>query len=241
MNKKTKGIVAGAAGAALLLGAGGTFALWSDAEHVPGGTITAGTLDIKATETQWYDVSPDRQDAQDIGVPFQWDASWLPQDTQVWSGPASGAVYSEFQTLDTDGPSGGTTPVVGHPIELDSWRIVPGDFVLGQNDVHLRAEGDNLRAEVTVVNTGSDGSELAQALGLSFFVTDGGAPVSEARPIGEPVHVTIDGSGDRLLQVHVIGNFPSGVSGQDLMSNVDAGEVQAVLDGLEVRVAQVRG
>ncbi|WP_410602946.1 TasA family protein, partial [Bacillus sp. SIMBA_008] len=47
MNKKLTGIVAGAAGAALLL-SGGTYALWYDSAEAPGGTITAGNLDVAA-------------------------------------------------------------------------------------------------------------------------------------------------------------------------------------------------
>lgn len=59
MNKKTTGVIAGAAGAALLVG-GATFALWSDSAPVAGGTITAGNLDVEAVAPQWKDVSEDR-------------------------------------------------------------------------------------------------------------------------------------------------------------------------------------
>ena len=58
MNRKTTGILAGAAGAALLIG-GGTFALWSDSVDVDGATITTGNLQIEASEMgwTWYDTS----------------------------------------------------------------------------------------------------------------------------------------------------------------------------------------
>lgn len=62
MNKKTTGIIAGAAGAALLL-AGSTFALWSDSGKAPGGVITSGNLDVDVVSTQWKDVSADRADS----------------------------------------------------------------------------------------------------------------------------------------------------------------------------------
>ena len=63
MNKKTTGILAGAAGAALLIG-GGTFALWNDGESVPGGTITTGNLDVAPVGSwTWVDLSEDRTDA----------------------------------------------------------------------------------------------------------------------------------------------------------------------------------
>ena len=54
MNNKTKGLVAGLAGAAVLAG-GSTFALWSDSDSVDGGAITAGNLDVAAIGTPaWF-------------------------------------------------------------------------------------------------------------------------------------------------------------------------------------------
>ncbi|MHA3685068.1 alternate-type signal peptide domain-containing protein [Leucobacter sp. HY1908] len=62
MKKQAQGIIAGAAGAALLLG-GTTFALWSDSEDVAGATITAGNLDVTLEKSEWFDVSADRTDS----------------------------------------------------------------------------------------------------------------------------------------------------------------------------------
>lgn len=62
MKKQTLGIIAGAAGAALLLG-GGTFALWTDSADADGGQITAGNLDVAVTESGWQDISADREDS----------------------------------------------------------------------------------------------------------------------------------------------------------------------------------
>jgi alternate signal-mediated exported protein len=60
MNKLTKGMIAGAAGVVLLLGGGGTFALWNDSADIPGGTISSGELSIDATTAGvWHDVSFD--------------------------------------------------------------------------------------------------------------------------------------------------------------------------------------
>jgi len=59
-SRRRKGIIAGVAGAALLL-TGGTFALWQDTANVTGGTITAGSLTLDGDAAAvWYDVSPDR-------------------------------------------------------------------------------------------------------------------------------------------------------------------------------------
>lgn len=61
MKNKTKGVIAGLAGLALLSG-GTTFALWSDSDSIPGGTITNGELGVTAASVGWFDVSPDRTD-----------------------------------------------------------------------------------------------------------------------------------------------------------------------------------
>ncbi|MBO0899659.1 alternate-type signal peptide domain-containing protein [Cellulomonas sp. zg-ZUI22] len=61
MKNRTKGVVAGVAGVALLAG-GTTFALWSDSADVAGGTITNGKLDVEASALAWVDASPDRAD-----------------------------------------------------------------------------------------------------------------------------------------------------------------------------------
>lgn len=114
MNKKTTGLVAGAAGAALLLG-GATFALWSDSDPVAGGTITAGNLDVEATQPEWLDVSQDRTDA-------------------------------------------------GHVIDLERFRIIPGDTIRGTFGFKAALEGDNMVAELSLADLAADG-ELLDALG----------------------------------------------------------------------------
>ena len=61
MNKLTKGAIAGAAGVALLLGGGGTFALWSSSQTVNAGPVRSGALSMDPlAEPTWRDVSADR-------------------------------------------------------------------------------------------------------------------------------------------------------------------------------------
>lgn len=72
MNKTVKGSIAGAAGVALLMGSFGTYAVWSDQETLPGGTVTSGELDIAAGAVTWEDVSvagPKRWQPGDLLVP----------------------------------------------------------------------------------------------------------------------------------------------------------------------------
>jgi len=67
-SRRRKGIIAGVAGAALLL-TGGTFALWQATTDVTGGTITAGNLTLDSgASAAWYDVSPDRDFALPVAV-----------------------------------------------------------------------------------------------------------------------------------------------------------------------------
>lgn len=69
MNKKTKGIIAGVAGIALL-GGGATFATWSDLAEIDGGTITSGKFLVQSVGTPaWYDISADRADAVATNLP----------------------------------------------------------------------------------------------------------------------------------------------------------------------------
>ena len=62
-SRRTQGILAGVAGAALLLG-GGTYALWTANDTITGGKITAGDLNIEAGTFAAFDVSADREDAK---------------------------------------------------------------------------------------------------------------------------------------------------------------------------------
>jgi len=72
MNNKTKGVIAGIAGIALL-GGGTTFALWSDSATVAGGTITNGNLEVAAIGTlAWVDASSPRVDEDHTIDPATW-------------------------------------------------------------------------------------------------------------------------------------------------------------------------
>ncbi|MFC8192799.1 alternate-type signal peptide domain-containing protein [Cellulomonas sp. NPDC057328] len=122
MKNKTKGLIAGAAGIALLTG-GSTFALWTASDSVAGGTITNGQLDVAALgDISWEDVSADRG----------------------------------------DGP---------HDITLTSWQMVPGDTIEGTQDIDVALDGDNLVAELTLLNTGTE--ELAEGVSVQYDVVQG--------------------------------------------------------------------
>ena len=195
MNKKTKGILAGVAGGALLLGAGGTFALWSDQATIPGGNITAGQLDVNAKELQWFDVSNDH--GGHLGLGIDWDridfgpeAHWngAATDFNTWSGDATGRdVY-----------------------DINAWRIVPGDQLLGVSDLTVDLEGDNLRADLTV-HAPAGTEDLGNALGLRYVLLDqGGNQVGEAAPLGQTMAQSLDAGEYRVL---IVGDFSDEITG----------------------------
>ncbi|MFE6234931.1 SipW-dependent-type signal peptide-containing protein [Cellulosimicrobium sp. NPDC057862] len=235
MDTKIKGVVAGVAGGALLLGAGGTFALWHDEAGVAGGTIRSGLLDVETQETRWFDVSPDQGDAADlvgeVGPGLRWDTGWLGPEQTVWNG-----VPTEFQRLDPDGTGSGTGDVVGHPIDdLGAWQAVPGDYVLGQTRVTARTEGDNMRAVLSLHGAGAHSGDLADALGVKVIVADqDGTPRDQAHDIDYPVGLVLEDEGFQELQVFVLVTFPHGIQAQDFIA------AEAYLDGLQVRLEQDR-
>ncbi|MCA5895185.1 alternate-type signal peptide domain-containing protein [Isoptericola sp. NEAU-Y5] len=59
MQKKTKGLVAGVAGGALLLGTAGTFALWSDTDTIGRAEITGGAFKLTAPAMSWAEYEID--------------------------------------------------------------------------------------------------------------------------------------------------------------------------------------
>ncbi|MEE1621900.1 alternate-type signal peptide domain-containing protein [Zafaria sp. J156] len=57
MNKMTKGALATGLGVALLIGGGGTLAVWNQAVEAPAGTVAAGDLELTAGQGTWTDAA----------------------------------------------------------------------------------------------------------------------------------------------------------------------------------------
>lgn len=83
MKKNVTGALAGVVAVALLTG-GSTFAVWSDADNVNGGVVTAGNLDVAATSLGWFDTSADRVDIQPALVPFSGSDAHPIDDIGTW-------------------------------------------------------------------------------------------------------------------------------------------------------------
>ncbi len=190
MNNKTKGVIAGIAGLALL-GGGTTFALWSDSATVNGGTITSGNLDVAAAgNVVWYDVSDDRADATATTPVTNIAAhaissigTWriVPEDTIEATFPI--AVALEGDNLVADLVVTNPTAITGAGGTIDSVAVYDSNNVLvgtagvGTTSVVLQAPGtgqDNGTDDpgILVVNnttlTGTPNVTLRVVVTISF-------------------------------------------------------------------------
>lgn len=204
MNKKTTGIVAGATGAALLMG-GATFALWNDSAEVAGGAVTAGHLDVEAGTVSWQDVSADR----------------------------------------TQGD---------HEIDLDTFRIVPGDTVEGTLPLSAALQGDNLVAELSLDRLGVTGSgqllsELAQH--ATYEVHLDGETVVEATPLAaaQPLRLASADNSQNVAALHTLPAALTDAPNLEVVLSVtfdedvaerDLVEAKAALKAFDVTLTQVR-
>jgi alternate signal-mediated exported protein len=124
MNKMTKGALATGLGVALLLGGGGTLAVWNKSVAEPAGTIVSGDLDLTAGVGTW-------------------------------------------------------TNDAGTAIELDSYKVVPGDELHFSQPVTVALDGDLMSASLTLTNNLA-GSEFASYLevGSATLKNSSGTPVT---------------------------------------------------------------
>jgi len=84
MKNRTKGVIAGLTGLALLTG-GTTFALWQDQATAAGGVITNGNLDVATvTPLSWYDTSTDRTDVTAGANTISGSAGHAISDITTW-------------------------------------------------------------------------------------------------------------------------------------------------------------
>ncbi|MCC2312654.1 alternate-type signal peptide domain-containing protein [Cellulomonas xiejunii] len=203
MKNKTKGIIAGVAGIALLSG-GSTFALWSAQDTVEGGTIVNGDLNVVADESlSWIDASAPRGDAN-------------------------------------------------HAIDLDTWRMVPGDVAKGTQTVDVTLVGDNLAARLDLTSV-APGALNGLVLGYEVFaegdtttpVAAGtyGAPATlrfaandKSLEATTPTTIVVEEDGTTTLTVVVTATFTDTGSGQ-ARNNVTA---STVLGNVGVSLTQVR-
>ena len=120
MNKKTKGLVAGIAGAAILAGSAGTFALWRVSDDLGDSLVNTGRMTVTAGSGQWTDQSVVVMDrgADSTG--------------KLISNPGHQPNGTFFG------------------IELGNDKLVPGDIWVGRFPVTETLEGTNIAAELYI-------------------------------------------------------------------------------------------
>jgi alternate signal-mediated exported protein len=130
-SRRVKGLIAGAAGAALLLG-GTTFALWSDSDQFPGAAaITAGDLDIT------------------VGAPSVYDWS---TNGETWNGGTRGDQGDDLSGWVAGVPAGAFANV--HRIaDPSTYRQVPADRNVVAYPFTVTLVGDNLVADLRIPAT----------------------------------------------------------------------------------------
>lgn len=200
MKQTTKGFLAGLTGIGLLVG-GTTFALWTDSDRSPGGTIAAGTLQVEVHDANWRDISMDRRDR-------------------------------------------------GHEIQLDAFKIIPGDVIQAKYPVRVALEGDNMVAQLRLVRPGKNTTgELAAGLDISYEIQDAnGRTVATAGRRGATVTLV---SADNLTNRHHIAvDAQTKVATFDVVVTIafdrntserELTETQAILADAELELKQVRG
>lgn len=158
MNRKTTGILAGTAGAALLIG-GGTFALWSDSADVDGATITTGNLQIEASEAgwTWYD-SSDAETAEDLGEEIDDLTAFrvVPGDTLTGVIEFSAALEGTNLTAELAGELGaiaGPTSVATPAVVFTPAELAEIEAAFAGSDVELQYF-DDVAGEWVAVPTG---------------------------------------------------------------------------------------
>ncbi|MDR3360683.1 MAG: alternate-type signal peptide domain-containing protein [Bifidobacteriaceae bacterium] len=146
---RTKGVIAGAAGVALLLG-GSTFALWTTSDMLDAGTVNTGTMSVTANTAglKLYDVSLDRSNDDSTTTNVTLAATGLP-----------GHEVTAVELVPGD------TLAVVYPFTID----MSGDNLVGK----LSAQATKL----TTLIDGAEGAATAGEIRYQVHLGTGSAPV----------------------------------------------------------------
>ncbi|WP_132991793.1 alternate-type signal peptide domain-containing protein [Gordonia zhaorongruii] len=141
MNRKTKGALAVGAGAILLLGGAGSYALWSDEADVVGGNIATGDFGLDCgTGGAWTDISTTMNGGASINT-----ATDLMVPGDVWKYSGNCTVTATGKNMKAElGVSG----ITGTPIPY-----ITTDTQVGTGAVNapvVVSDGDTLPVAVTV-------------------------------------------------------------------------------------------
>ena len=172
--RRRNGIVALAAGAALLIG-GGTYSLWSATDTIPGGTITAGNLALTKGTLGSYDVSADRADStvdvikNTAATPAALTFNTGEIDTYNGVGTTAGTDGDDA----TMGIKAINDELNGHAVDLTTWLIVPGDTAAVTLPFTVAMTGDNLVAQLAMDTAGLTQANTDMTYSYAIFGDDG--------------------------------------------------------------------
>ncbi|MDR1799826.1 MAG: alternate-type signal peptide domain-containing protein [Bifidobacteriaceae bacterium] len=201
---RTKGLVAGAAGLALLLG-GATFATWSDSGEADPGSVTHGNLDLAAEfdSLTIYDVSSDRVNQADA-------VATLLHDKTSQDKGGNAIDQANFKA------------VPGDSIELDL------------KGIEVTLSGDNMKADLTLSATGSAGNGWTLTYQVFEWQTSNYVAISDDWAHGDlgdlstPVTVAEDAVDGAKYAVAISGSFDA--SDQNYVSEaLDLGTISVNL------------
>jgi alternate signal-mediated exported protein len=189
-NKLFKGAIAGAAGVALLAGGFGSFALWSDQEALPGGTIETGHLTLAAGAEEWVDQNP--ADPAETGWQPGVD-TMVPGDTVTLSVPLTvsavgknleGTIHIDRTLLDTAsfGPNFSVAYDIVPTPELGVASAGDGSVSFVR---HLMGD-DTINAVGTVTFALASDASLAEAQDATAQLDNAKFVITQVRTIPEP-------------------------------------------------------
>jgi len=168
MNRNAKGAIAVGAATLLLLGGGGTFALWNNSATVSAGTVESGhlTIDTSATTDQWYDAASFNDDYAD----------WLADPASAPGDPGHAAWLAAEPVITSVAYDGDKIA------NIADWPVAPGaELAFVSSNVAIAAEGSNLKFEVTATVLDDQGDPIANPI-QGFTVTAGAVNFSSITP-----------------------------------------------------------
>ena len=243
--KRVHAAVAAVGAAALLIGGGSTFALWSDTAEITGTfdngvDLTAGhweaTIPLTADAINWFDASPD-------AVAYNWTGQTLTDPGTGWLGfPDFNPKVNEWEgNLGATGYTGSAltvtsnfgdysvTPTQGYKIDPASFHVVPGDVLVGL---------------FTMEDLDQAGVDVTNLVGQNLAVTLNAPDVSQAHvdadvtgALSQVLAATAIGVDHETIAIVVV--YPSEATDY-LGENSQTAQVGASISGITATITQQR-
>lgn len=170
------------------------------------------------------------------GTLATWSQNINLDNTTITSGNLEAAPLGSMQWQDVSG----ATP---SNIDMNTYKIVPGDVILGSQNIDAAAEGDNILASMNINFALASSGDLLPALTVTYDVVDeNGDVVVPETPYGtnspeivineSDVTPDLDSTKDYTFRVKAV--FP------DTIVNRDYTEMNAILNSAQVKVKQIR-